>query len=137
MQKKEYVESLKRISFDLSRCGLHAMSQIFSSEISLLEESLPPEVDIDYDEIINHLNVVTGKKFRASGAKVKKVINARVRDGFTVEDFKNVIDKKNAQWGKNPKMSIYLRPETLFGNKFEGYLNELVSKEEEKPWNKN
>ena len=40
------------------------------------------------------------------------------------DDFKKVIDVKSLEWNKDPKMCKYLRPETLFGNKFEGYLNE-------------
>jgi hypothetical protein len=49
-------------------------------------------------------------------------VRARVRDGFTLEDFKAVIDAKVSQWGDDEKMAEYLRPETLFGTKFEGYL---------------
>jgi uncharacterized phage protein (TIGR02220 family) len=49
-------------------------------------------------------------------------VRARVRDGFTLDDFKAVIDAKVAQWGEDEKMAEYLRPETLFGTKFEGYL---------------
>ena len=45
-------------------------------------------------------------------------------EGFTVEDFKTVIHKKAKQWMDDPKMIKFLRPETLFGSKFEGYLNE-------------
>ena len=44
-------------------------------------------------------------------------------EGYTVEDFVAVIDKKCAEWLHDPKMRAYLRPETLFGSKFEGYLN--------------
>ena len=52
------------------------------------------------------------------------MIKARSNEGFEVEDFKRVIDNKVASWGKDPKMSQYLRPNTLFGTKFEAYLNE-------------
>ena len=55
-----------------------------------------------------------------------KNINARLKEGHTLEDFKAVIDKKTKQWLNDEKMSSYLRPMTLFGTKFESYLNEKV-----------
>ena len=79
--------------------------------------------------IIDYLNDSTGKHFRHNTDKTKKLIKARIREGFTVDDFKRVIDTKTKQWSKDKKMKIYLRPETLFGNKFEGYLNEEPVKE--------
>ena len=51
------------------------------------------------------------------------MIEARFNEGFSVEDFKKVIDVKTQEW-KDSNMEKYLRPETLFGNKFEGYLNQ-------------
>ena len=51
-----------------------------------------------------------------------------MNEGFTVDDFKKVIDNKSAEWGKDSKMSKYLRPETLFGTKFESYLNQTAVK---------
>ena len=60
-------------------------------------------------------------------------INARISEGHTFDDFKQVIDKKYAQWHNDPKMSSYLRPETLFCSKhFESYLNEIVEVKETK-----
>ena len=41
------------------------------------------------------------------------------------KDFYRVIDIKSSQWLDND-MCKFLRPETLFSNKFEGYLNEGV-----------
>ena len=76
-----------------------------------------------YKDIIDYLNEKTGKKFKASTPKTKTSINARLAEGFTIEDFKTVIDKKTAEWKDDKKMNQYLRPETLFGTKFEGYLN--------------
>ena len=80
-----------------------------------------------YAEIVTYLNENTGSNYRPNTSKTKELINARIKEGFTVEDFKTVIDKKAAMWKNDPKMSAYLRPETLFGTKFEGYLNERVS----------
>lgn len=83
----------------------------------------------DEKVIIDYLNDSTGKHFRHNTDKTKKLIKARIREGFTVDDFKRVIDTKTKQWGKDKKMKIYLRPETLFGSKFEAYLNEEPNKE--------
>jgi uncharacterized phage protein (TIGR02220 family) len=76
------------------------------------------------DSIIKYLNSVAKKDFRSGSEKTKKLIQARVNDGFTESDFKKVIDIKTKIWLNDPKMNQFLRPETLFGNKFEGYLNE-------------
>ncbi len=75
-------------------------------------------------EIVNYLNHKTGKKFNAKTKATVNHIKARMKEGHTLEDFKKVIDIKVAKWGTNPEMMDYLRPETLFGTKFESYLNE-------------
>ena len=77
-------------------------------------------------EIISYLNQVTGKNFRAIE---NKYLNARVSENYNIEDFKKVIDTKSNQW-LNTDNEKYLRPDTLFSNKFDGYLNE-VSKTQE------
>ncbi|WP_144513664.1 conserved phage C-terminal domain-containing protein [Bacillus mycoides] len=79
---------------------------------------------IPYEDIISYLNEKAGKSFKHKTAKTRTLINARFKDGFTIEDFKQVIDIKTAQWLTDSNMNQYLRPETLFGTKFEGYLNE-------------
>lgn len=75
-------------------------------------------------EIIDYLNQKTGKHFRKSIANTTRAINARIKEGFTVDDFKAVVDKKVIEWGKDERMKQYLRPQTLFGTKFESYLNQ-------------
>lgn len=82
---------------------------------------------VDYEEIISYLNEKLGTKYKATTAKTKSVINGRVAEGFTIDDFKTVIDKKCSEWIGDEKMEKYLRPETLFGTKFEGYLNAKVT----------
>ena len=79
-----------------------------------------------YISVVSHLNLICGTKYKPSSKKTIEFINARLNDGFTVEDFKTVIDKKYAEWGQDSKMSAFLRPETLFGNKFESYLNQPI-----------
>ena len=58
------------------------------------------------------------------------MIDARLNEDFTVEDFKTVIDNQVQVWGLNSEQSKYLRPVTLFGPKFESYLNVIIKKEE-------
>lgn len=77
-----------------------------------------------HHDIINHLNSKTGKKYKTSTKTTRTLINARITDGFTLDDFKQVIDNKIRDWSNDPKMSKFIRPETLFGTKFESYLNE-------------
>ena len=77
-----------------------------------------------YQEILDYLNSKAGTSYRASSKATQRFINARLNDNYTVEDFKKVIDIKVASWKDDPKMSKFLRPQTLFSNKFEGYLNE-------------
>ncbi|WP_411501413.1 conserved phage C-terminal domain-containing protein [Bacillus thuringiensis] len=81
---------------------------------------------IPYEEIVSYLNEKTRKSYKHKTAKTRTLIKARFNDGFTLDDFKRVIDIKSSQWLKDSHMSQYLRPETLFGTKFEGYLNENV-----------
>ncbi|MGG1339729.1 conserved phage C-terminal domain-containing protein [Bacillus toyonensis] len=83
---------------------------------------------IPYEDIISYLNEKVGKSFKHKTTKTRTLINSRFKDGFTIDDFKQVIDIKTAQWLKDSNMNQYLRPETLFGTKFEGYLNEKGAK---------
>lgn len=76
-----------------------------------------------YREVINYLNKQTGKQYKSTTKKNQTVIRARTDEGFSLDDFKRVIDNKVSEW-KGTDMEKYLRPETLFGTKFEGYLNQ-------------
>lgn len=81
-----------------------------------------------YISIVSYLNEKAGTAYKPTTNKTQAVIKARLAEGFTVEDFFTVIDKKCAEWLGDSKMAKYLRPETLFGTKFEGYLNAKVCK---------
>lgn len=82
--------------------------------------------DLPYEEIIDYLNEKAERKFRHTTNKTKSLIKARANEGFELDDFKQVIDIKVAEWGNDSEMNKFLRPETLFGTKFEGYLNQPV-----------
>lgn len=81
-------------------------------------------------EIVDYLNDKSGKHYRADTPKTLTLIKARQKEGFTLDDFKKVIDTKCAEWKNDDKMSIYLRPETLFSPKFEGYLNQKTQNDQ-------
>ncbi len=81
-----------------------------------------------YSRVIDYLNKKADTRYRSTTKKNKNLIKARINEGFTEDDFIKVIDNKVKEW-VNTDMQKYLRPETLFGTKFEGYLNqkEVVS----------
>lgn len=79
-----------------------------------------------YKDVINYINEKLGAKYKPNSAINKRLIDARAKEGYSLDDFKQVIDNKCATWAHDPKMSKYLRPQTLFGTKFESYLNEKV-----------
>lgn len=79
-------------------------------------------------QVIDYLNQRLGTNYRATANGTYSKIHARVDEGYKVEDFKKVIDNKIADWYNDDKMRKYLRPSTLFGPKFESYLNQRCSK---------
>lgn len=87
------------------------------------------EQPIPYSSIIDYLNEQTEKKFKAASAANKKLIKARWNEGYREEDFRKVIDNKVIDWkgkkfGDGTDADKYLQPSTLFGNKFDSYLNQ-------------
>ena len=81
-----------------------------------------------YDKICEYLNNKINSNYKPTSKKTRDLIKARFNEGFTLEDFKTVIDKKVLDWSKDEKMSKFLRPETLFSNKFESYLNQTTTR---------
>ncbi|QKE60407.1 replication initiation protein [Streptococcus phage smHBZ8] len=94
-----------------------------SLSVEEIEDELRAGLTAKAFVITKYLNDKIGTKYRASSAKTKALIKARLNEGYTVDDFEKVIDIKCNEW-LNTSMSKYLRPETLFSNKFEGYLNQ-------------
>jgi uncharacterized phage protein (TIGR02220 family) len=85
-------------------------------------------------EIINFLNECTGKSYKPTSKVAIININARLKEGYTKDDFKKVISVKSTKW-LGTKFEDYLTPNTLFGNKFESYLNENINVEKTKQEN--
>lgn len=84
-----------------------------------------------YSIIISYLNEKAGTNYKSNTKSTQRYINARISEGYTIDDFKTVIDIKCAEWLNDKKMKQYLRPETLFGTKFESYLNQNLKKRKE------
>lgn len=82
---------------------------------------------VEIKEIIDYLNEKAGTHYKSTTQRTKDLIKARLNEKFTVDDFKTVIDKKISDW-KGTQWEKFLRPETLFSNKFEGYLNQNIVK---------
>ena len=81
------------------------------------------DVDKSHFEIIEYLNIKTGSKFKATTKPYIQAIRSRLKEGYTVDDFKTVIDKKCREW-KGTKLEKYLTPKTLFApSHFDTYLN--------------
>ncbi|HDR8159542.1 TPA: phage protein [Bacillus cereus] len=74
-------------------------------------------------EIVNYLNDVCGSSYRPTSKKTQTLIKSRLIEGFTIDNFKTVIDIKAREWLRT-EQAKYLRPETLFGTKFESYLQQ-------------
>lgn len=105
-------------------------SDIYSSSLLLLPDSSSEEEGcgeedgaIPYAEIVATLNEAAGTSYRPTSKKTRQLIHARWAEGFRLPDFEAVIATMSAAWLNDPKMGAYLRPETLFGTKFESYLN--------------
>lgn len=98
------------------------------------EKEIEIETDIEKDKeiyisIVEHLNKKAGTKYKASSKKTQTCIHARLSEGFTLDDFITVIDKKCDEW-TGTEFEKFIRPETLFGTKFESYLNAKVTKKQ-------
>jgi uncharacterized phage protein (TIGR02220 family) len=85
-----------------------------------------------YNVITSYLNERAGTKYKPSSKKTQTCIHARLSEGYEIDDFKTVIDKKCDEW-IGTEWEKFLRPETLFGTKFESYLNARVT--QKKPIN--
>lgn len=96
--------------------GKSTQSKVKKSKVNNIKDIIP------FSDIIDHLNHACGTQFKTTTKATRRHIEARWREGFRLNDFLSVIDSKVVQWLQDPKMSQYLRPETLFGTKFEGYL---------------
>lgn len=126
---KEYVEDLGDVSSMDTKCiqnvrvGKVSIGKSSIGKSSIGKNTYCPSLPSVAEDIVTFLNSTTGSKYKASTDKTRRLIAVRLAEGFTVDDFKAVITKKAKEW-QGTDMAQYLRPETLFGTKFEGYLNQ-------------
>lgn len=118
-------ECIQNVSIGKVRLG-----KVRLGKVRLGKNNMSSKLDCT-DEIIQHLNMRAGTKYKSNTTKTKQLINARLNEGFTLEDFKTVIDKKCVEWC-GTEFEKYIRPNTLFGTKFESYLNQNVVKPKSK-----
>lgn len=100
-----------------------------SSVISeIVERPRPDPRSEEVRAVVSYLNAQTGKHFRADSRQTAAAVRARLSEGFTVDDFRRVIDAKVSDWAGDPQMERYLRPSTLFRpSNFEAYANQGAS----------
>ena len=84
----------------------------------------PDDVAEKSKTIIGYMNKICGSAYRTTTPATRRLISARLKEGFTETDFISVIEYKYSEWHNDTKMSQYLRPQTLFGTKFESYLQQ-------------
>lgn len=104
----------------------NACIEKISNNKELNNNNLNKELNNIYKETVDYLNEKAGTKYKSNSKNTTKHIKARINDGYTLEDFKSVIDKKCSEW-LNTDMEKYLCPDTLFGSKFEKYLNQKIN----------
>lgn len=114
-QIEQYNKTINRTEEDIDK---------LSSSENVASEPKQKSQKIPYEKIIDYLNRKTNSHYRPTSKATRRLIKARYNEGFTDIDFKSVIDKKCAEWLQDGNMVQYLRPETLFGTKFEAYLNQ-------------
>jgi uncharacterized phage protein (TIGR02220 family) len=128
-KRRQRERDMKRDSHADSHAGSHGDSRMQNAESSPpSEKKIPPTPRkrgerVPVDEIIGHLNRIAGTAFTTHSKATCRLIEARWVEGRSIEDFVRVIEAKTAEWGNDPAMRKYLRPETLFNaTKMESYL---------------
>ena len=118
-------ECIQTVSIGKDRLGKDRIGKdrVGKDSIDTLCHVSHDDVDKSHIEIIEYLNLKTGSKFKPTTKPYVQAIRSRLKEGYTVDDFKTVIDKKCREW-KGTKLEKYLTPKTLFApSHFDTYLN--------------
>ena len=118
-------ECIQTVSIGKDRLGKDRIGKdrVGKDSIDTLCHVSHDDVDKSHYEIIEYLNLKTGSKFKPTTKPYVQAIRSRLKEGYTVDDFKTVIDKKCREW-KGTKLEKYLTPKTLFApSHFDTYLN--------------
>jgi uncharacterized phage protein (TIGR02220 family) len=98
-------------------------------KVKPLKTSVKIDSDVNmneiYESIISYLNQKAGTAYKSETASYRKFIDSKLKFGYKIEDFYKVIDNKTNEW-VGTEFHKFLRPETIFGNKFDSYLNQIV-----------
>lgn len=125
---KDYVDELESnvtVTLPVTESNAIDKNRIDKNRIDKEKDTMSGKPDsLPYSEIINYLNKKANRQFKSTTSKTQSLIRARFNEGWGVDDFKTVIDKKTKEWLGDSKMENFLRPQTLFGTKFESYLNQ-------------
>ena len=157
LQEKGYIEKIEKVLNGVKFCEYYSKNLmgvfknfdrgIQNSLTGGIQKSLTNNIDLYNKEnkiednniyaesiqnIIDYLNSKIGTNYKATNKKTRSLIAARMKEGFYEDQFIYVIDKKVEEW-QGTEMEKYLRPETLFGTKFENYLNAKVSRSQARP----
>jgi uncharacterized phage protein (TIGR02220 family) len=133
---KSFNENLKNYKIQKQRSRITIQKVVFikqekpkNKKVVKFEQVVKPKIIENniYTEIIQYLNESAGKNFKSNTKIYKDKIDARISEGYVLEDFKKVIEIKCKKW-LNTKMADYLTPTTLFGDKFVNYVNENPTK---------
>ena len=124
-QNKQNKQNLANLPVNVSDSVSVSVNDIKNSVNNIKNKASPTDEMITILEDLSK-RVKSKKGFSPSAKVNQNLIKARMSEGFTVENFIAVNEKKVKQWLHDPAMSKYLRPETLYGKKFDGYLNEVV-----------
>ncbi len=116
------LESIEGVSEKAQGCASGSTTNNPSTKRSIINIVEKKNLDDNVKKIIDYLNKKTGKNFKANTNATLKLIKARLKEGFTIEDFERVVDNMAAEW-TGTKWEKYLVPTTLFAGKFETYLN--------------
>lgn len=123
------IENIKNTDFKAFLIGILNNGQKVDTDFIDTHDK-PIIVDNTLDnikEIVDYFNEKCGTNYKYSTKSNQEHIRARLKEGFTIDDFKIVIDSQYDKWHNDTKMREYLRPITLFCNKFESYLNNAKS----------
>lgn len=133
IKKEKYINGVKSCEYYTTELNTLLNKVEYPIKQSLtggIKQSLTNNIELDklldnIKEIVGYLNAKLGTRYLPANEKTQRLITARFNENrkYTVADFKEVIDKKIKEW-KGTEMEKYLRPETLFGTKFESYLNQ-------------
>lgn len=118
-QQKEAAENQAEEKQGVESLPVENRGQLNTNLSNTKESNTHKEI---YIAIVDYLNSKAGTHYRAASKATQQHINARLAEGFTIDDFKRVVDNMWTEW-HGSEWEQYLRPSTLFSNKFENYLN--------------